>query len=154
MYDPPEQALQPGEAPLPGGVGDPAEPGSVDLLAAALRADAADLATYERVLVSALASAFPEGMIEVERDRSFGDRLSGRGGKVRALRLHLGETTLELVAGRGAPTGYVARGVRGVTISRKEVPLSEWARQLAEALQRHAAESAEASAALARLLGA
>jgi hypothetical protein len=133
---------------------DPSTPESVDLLAAALRANVADLATYERVLVTALAAAFPEGMIEVDRERSMGDKLAGRPGKVRALRLHLGETTLELVAGRGTPVGFVARGVRGVTISRKELPLPEWTFQLAAALQRHAAESAEASAALGKLLGA
>lgn len=138
----------PAEAPGLGG------PGEVELLAAALRADVADLATFERVLVTSLAAAFPEGMVEVDRERSLSDRMAGRDGKVRALRLHLGETTLELVAGRGTPVGYVARGVRGVTISRKEVPLSEWVGQLAEALQRHAAKSAEASEALGRLLGA
>lgn len=160
---PSEQSLMPaGGAPSEGtdGLGGPGEvaglggPGEVELLAAALRADVADLATFERVLVTTLAAAFPEGMVEVDRERSLSDRMAGREGKVRALRLHLGETTLELVAGRGTPVGYVARGVRGVTISRKELPLSEWVSQLAEALQRHAARSAEASEALGRLLGA
>ena len=140
-----------GRSPEPPGA--PGGAPSVEMLAAALRADVGDLATYERVLVSSLAAAFPEGMIEVERDRSLADKMAGRPGRVRALRLHLGETTLELVSARGTPVAYVAREVRGVTISRKEVALSEWTRQLAEALQRHAAESAEASAALGRLLG-
>jgi hypothetical protein len=132
---------------------DAGAPGAVDLLAAALRADTTDLATYERVLVSSLAGAFPVGMIEVDRDPSLGAKIAGRDGKVRAIRLHLGENTLELVSTRGSLVGFVARGVRGVTISRKEVPLAEWALQLATALQEHAQKSAEASAALARLLG-
>lgn len=126
---------------------------SIDLLAAALRADSADLASYEKVLVGTLASAFPEGMIEVDRERSLSDKMAGRPGKVKALRVHLGETTMELAAGRGGTLGYVAREVRGITISRKEVPLGEWSRQLAEALATHAAESADASEALRRLLG-
>ncbi len=148
-----EHLPEPLGARLPADPAEIAEP-SVELLAAALRADVGDLATYERVLVTTLSAAFPEGMIEVERNRSLSDKVAGRPGTVRSLRLFFGETTLELTAGRGTPVGYVARGVRGVTISRKEVPLSEWTRQLAEALSRHARESAEAAAALGRLLGA
>ncbi len=128
--------------------------GSVDLLAAALRADASDLESYERVLVATFADSLPAGMVEIDRERSLGDRMAGRPGKVAAIRVRLGESTLELRSGRGGMTGVLARGVRGVTISRQEVPVAEWTRLLAEHLQALAAQNAEARAALGRLLGA
>ena len=127
---------------------------SVDLLAAALRADASDLETYERVLVATFADALPQGMVEVDRERSLGDRMAGRPGKVVAIRIHLGETTLELRSGRGGLTGLLSRGVRGVTISRQEVPVAQWTQLLAEHLHAVAVQNAEARAALGRLLGA
>src|SRR3954447_10933283 len=49
-------------------------------LAVALRTDRADVASYASVLTDALGSALPEGMVEVERDRSMKDRLAGRPG--------------------------------------------------------------------------
>ena len=48
---------------------------------------AADLDVYARVLTTSLAAALPEGIVEVERDRSMGDRLAGRPGIVRSLRV-------------------------------------------------------------------
>jgi hypothetical protein len=45
-------------------------PDSVALLAAALRADAADLESYERVLAATIAAILPEGMLEIVRDRA------------------------------------------------------------------------------------
>jgi hypothetical protein len=128
--------------------------GTVDMLAAALRADASDLETYERVLVSTFADALPAGMVEVDRERSLGDRMAGRPGKVVAIRIHLGETTLELRSGRGGLTGLLSRGVRGVTISRQEVPVAQWTELLAQHLHAQAQQNAAARAALGRLLGA
>ncbi|MDA8034617.1 MAG: hypothetical protein M0T71_10675 [Actinomycetota bacterium] len=134
----------------PGGVA----AGDVDLLAAALRAERADLEVYERVLVGTLAEALPEGVVEVTRERSMADRLAGRPGRVQAIRARLGEHELELHEGRHGLVGTVARQVRGVAISRKEVGLDEWTRLLAEHLSAFAAHSAAARAALGRLLGA
>ena len=130
------------------------EPDDVDLLAAALRADSADLDVYARVLTTSLADALPDGMVTVERDRSMGDRMAGRPGTVRSLRVDAGETTLQLGRGRGGvPVATVARAVRGVVISSKEVPIDEWVRLLADHLAARARQSAAARAALARLLG-
>jgi len=134
----------------------PAEtPGADDvaLLAAALRADSGDLESYGRVLVSSLADSLPAGCLEIERDRTLGDRVAGRPGAVRSIRIQLGEVTLELAAVRSRLVGTVARSVRGVAISRREVPLGEWAVAFAEALAAFALENAEARAALSRLLG-
>ncbi|MCU1489212.1 MAG: hypothetical protein JWM85_617 [Acidimicrobiaceae bacterium] len=126
----------------------------VDLLAAALRADQADLDTYSRVVLGTLADALPAGVVEVDRDRSVSDRMAGRPGRVRALRIGLGDVVLELVSARNGLQGMVTRQVRGVAISRKEVTLPAWTALLAEHLHRIATESASARQALARLLGA
>jgi hypothetical protein len=133
---------------------EPAGSDEVALLAAALRADTADLATYERVLVGSLAETLPTGCVEVVRDRSMSDRLAGRPGVPRAIRIHLGEIDLELTSTKGRLVGTVGRSVRGVAISRKEVALGEWTTSFAEALSAFAKESLEARSALERLLGA
>ncbi|HWD25481.1 MAG TPA: hypothetical protein VG368_08430, partial [Acidimicrobiales bacterium] len=112
---------------------EPAGAEEVALLAAALRADAGDLATYERVLVGSLSDSLPPGCVEIDRNRSISDRLAGRLGEPRAIRIHLGETTLELAMTKGRLVGTVGRSVRGVAISRREVPLGEWATSFAEA---------------------
>jgi len=126
----------------------------VHALAAALRADAGDLDVYATVLTDTLADALPAGMVEVERDRSVSDRLRGRHGRAVAVRVRLDDTTLELLAGRpGRPEARVVKEVRGVVISRQEVPLATWAELLAQHLAAQAAASAQASAALGRLLG-
>jgi len=135
---------------VPGGEGTE----SVEMLAAALRADLADLDVYERVLVSSLSEVLPEGVLEVVRERSMGDRMAGRPGKVRAVRAHLGEHEMELTPGRSGMKASVTRQVRGVAISRKEVSLEEWAQLLAEHLSSFAAQNAAAREALSRLLGA
>lgn len=134
----------------------PDAPGApdVDALTAALRADSSDLEIYSRVLSTSLSEAFPAGMVQVERDRSLGDRLAGRPGKVRTLRIDAGDTSLVLETGRGGvPVARVATAVRGVVISTKQVELSEWVRVLAEQLTQRARESAAARATIARMLG-
>jgi hypothetical protein len=139
---------------LPDVPGQGPEPDDVDALAAALRADSADLDVYARVLTTSLAEALPEDMVSVEHDRSLGDRMAGRPGTVRSLRIDTGDATLELSRGRGGvPVARVARAVRGVVISSKEVPVEEWVQALADHLASRAKSSASARAALARLLG-
>jgi hypothetical protein len=129
------------------------QPDDIDLLAASLRADATDLDIYSRVLTTSLSDALPSEMIAVERDQSLRDRLSGRPGKVVGIRVLLGEITLELLRGPGIPLAKVVHVVRGVTISSREVAMTEWSRLLAEALALRARESAAARQALAGLLG-
>jgi hypothetical protein len=128
-------------------------PEDIDLLAASLRADAADLDLYARVLTTSLSDALPADMLEIEHDQSLRDRLAGRPGRVAGIRVLLGDTTLELSAGRGLPKARVVRVVRGVTIASREVEIAEWSRLLAEALAERARESSSARAALAALLG-
>jgi hypothetical protein len=126
----------------------------VDALAAALRADASDLDVYARVLTTSLAAALPHEMVAVDRDRSLADRIAGRDGKVRRIRIALGDWELTLAPGpAGVPLAQARQKVRGVAISSREVTLDEWARLLASGLATRARASADARAALRRLLG-
>jgi hypothetical protein len=130
-----------------------AQGSNVEALAAVLRADTSDLDAYHRVLSSTIGDLLPAGMVEVDRERSMGDRVAGRPGSATAIRLHLGDKTLELVAHHGRLVATVAQDVRGVTISRREVPVAEWVQQLAIYLAALASENADARDALGRLLG-
>ncbi len=137
-----------GQDELPGGLG------AVDLLAAALRSGAQDLSSYERVLFKSLAESLPAGVVEVRRERSMADRVAGRPGRATAISVHLGDETLEIAERRGSTVASVARDVRGVTISRREVSLAEWSEHLAEQLARFAEKNSAARDAILRLLGA
>lgn len=125
----------------------------VEQLAAVLRAETSDLDSYHRVLSSTIGDLLPGGLVEVDRQRSMADRLANRPGAATAIRLHLGDKTLELVSHRGRLVATIAQDVRGVTISRKEVPVADWVQALATYLASMAADSADAREALGRLLG-
>ncbi len=126
--------------------------GSVELLAAALRQDAADLEIYARVLTGTLADALPEGSVTVERKRGMADRLAGREGRVERLEVALGEQRLALILKGGRVTGEVCKEVRGVVLSRRPAPLDEWVAALASAISVRAESDARAKAALERLI--
>jgi hypothetical protein len=138
-----------------GGDVEPFGPHSVDLVAAAFAAegDLSDVGMFVRVLTRSFADALPEGMVDVDYDRSLGDRLAGRPGTPAALRISFPERRLELRAGKGWPDAEVQQIVRGVVLSRRQVPVEEWVRTLATELTALAARNAEARAALAGLLG-
>ena len=130
------------------------EPPDIAMLAAALRADTSDLNVYANVLTSTLADALPDGMVEVDRTRSLGDRLAGRAGDATSVRLRFGEVTLELARDRaGQLQARELTAVRGVVISRRELTVEDWANRLAEQLAALARRSQAANVALARLLG-
>ncbi|GAA1914994.1 hypothetical protein [Streptantibioticus ferralitis] len=134
----------------------PYEPGgapdSVDLLAAALRQDAADLEVYAQVLTGTLADALPPGSVAIERKRGMADRLAGREGRVERLDVSLGEQRLVLNLSGGRPTGEVCKEVRGVVLSRRPVALDEWVQALASAIAARAESDARARAALEKLI--
>lgn len=136
-------------------VGDLEPVPDLDLVAAALRADRADVVTFTHVLGATLGDSLPPGMVEVERARSAADRLRGRPGEPTTVRVRTPDRELELRRGRhGAVEAEVRQVVRGVVISRRPVDLDEWTRTLAEELTKLAAHDAAARGALARLLGA
>lgn len=126
--------------------------GDVELIAASLRADAADVDTYARVLTATLGDALPAGMVRVERDRSLGDRLAGRPGRVVAVTVSGRDRELVLrETGRGVTTSIV-RAVRGVVIARDEVDLDAWLTALAAEVSTAARSSAASRTALERFL--
>jgi len=134
---------------------EPLGPDSVDLVASALTAsaDLSDVGMFVRVFSRSFADALPEGMVEVDSDRSLGDRLAGRPGTPVAVRISFPEMRLELRATRGWPDAEVQQVVRGVVLSRRQVPVEEWVHTLAAELTDLAARNASARAALAALLG-
>jgi hypothetical protein len=125
----------------------------VELLAAALRQDSADLDVYAKVLSVSLVESLPPGAVQVERKRTMADRMAGREGTVTSLDVALGETRLGLRMDRGRPIGEICKEVRGVVLSRQQVGLDEWIAALAQGLADTAASSARAREALRRYLG-
>lgn len=127
--------------------------GDVQLLAASLRTDRADVASYARVLTGALHDALPPGMVEVEQRRGLSDRMAGREGRAVAVVVHGEGRQLALREGpHGAVGAEVRQIVRDVVISRRTVTIEQWLQALAEDLTKVAARDAAARAALERLL--
>jgi len=121
---------------------EPADGLSLDMVAAALRADSKDVSIYARVLTESLGGALPPDCVTVDRVRSMSDRMHGRPGEVSKLTVRLGDQvlTLGVQPGRG-PAAEICREVRG-----------EWTGELAKALVAHAEQNAQAAEALRRLV--
>jgi hypothetical protein len=135
------------------------EPGSnpspgldLDMVAAALRADSADVAIYAQVLTSSLGESLPPGCVTVDRQRTMSDRVKGRPGEVTKVVVRLGERVMSLTVQRGVPLAEICTEVRGVVLSRQPVPVGAWAQELARALVAHAEQNAETASALRRLV--
>jgi hypothetical protein len=125
---------------------------SLEMVAAALRADNADAAVYARVLANSLSEALPPGYVTVERERSMADRMKGRPGEISKVAIRLGDQVMTLAVRGGQPTAEICREVRGVVLSRQSVPLHQWASALASALVDHAQGNAAAAEALRKLV--
>jgi hypothetical protein len=130
----------------------PEDPLSLDMVTAALRADSADVAVYARVLASSLSEALPPDWVIVDRERSVSDRMHGRPGEVSKVSVRLGDNLMTLAVKGGRPAAEICREVRGVVLSRENVPLPDWAARLASALVSHAENNAQAAEALRRLV--
>ena len=131
---------------------EPAENPSMDMVAAALRADSSDIAIYARVLTESLGESLPAGCVTVDRDQSMSDRMRGRPGTVKKVTVRLGDHVMTLAVQRGLPVAEVCREVRGIVLSRQQVPLDQWAAELARALVGHAEQNAVTAAALRKLV--
>ena len=125
---------------------------SLEMVTAALRLDSADVAVYTRVLTKSLSEALPPGYVTVERERSMSDRMRGRPGEVSKVAIRLGDQLMTLEVKNGQPAAEICREVRGVVLSRQNVPLQQWASALASALVQHAENNAQAAQALRRLV--
>jgi hypothetical protein len=124
----------------------------VELLAAALRRDSADLDLYANVLSVSLVDSLPRDAVRVERKRTVADRMAGREGSVTSLDVTLGDTRLALRLDRGRMIGELSKEVRGIVLSRQQIGLDEWISVLARALAETAASNARAREALERFL--
>jgi len=131
---------------------EPAESPSLDMVAAALRADSSDIAIYARVLTESLGDSLPAGWVTVDRDQSVSDRMRGRPGKVTKITVRAGEQVMTLSVQRGVPVAEICREVRGIVLSRQPVPIDQWAAALAQALLNHAEQNAVTAQALRKLV--
>ena len=131
---------------------DPDDALSLEMVTAALRLDSADVAVYARVLTKSLSEALPPGYVTVERERSMSDRMRGRPGEISKLAIRLGDQLMTLEVKNGQPAAEICREVRGVVLSRQNVPVQQWASALASALVLHAENNAQAAQALRRLV--
>jgi hypothetical protein len=125
---------------------------SLDLVTAALRADSTDVTIYARVLAQSLGEALPGDCVSVERERTMSDRMRGRPGEISKIVARLGEQQMTLAVKNGQPVAEICRAVRGVVLSRRTVPIGEWAAALASALVAYAEQNAEAAQALRKLV--
>jgi hypothetical protein len=125
---------------------------SLEMVTAALRMDSADVALYARVLSKSLSEALPPEYVTVERERSMSDRMKGRPGEITRVAVHLGDQLMTLAVKHGQPYAEICREVRGVVLSRENVPVQQWASALASALMVHAENNAQAAEALRRLI--
>lgn len=124
----------------------------VELLAAALRRDSADLDLYTKVLTVNLADSLPPGAVRVKRRRTVADRMAGREGAVTDVDVALGDQRLALRVGRDRVDAEIRKEVRGVVLSRRQVGLDEWIDALARAIAAAADSSARAREAVERFL--
>lgn len=125
---------------------------SLEMVTAALRMDSADVAVYTRVLSKSLSEALPADYVTVERERSMSDRMRGRPGEISKVAIRLGDQLMTLAVRNGQPSAEICREVRGVVLSRQNVPLQQWASALASALVKDAESNAQAAEALRRLV--
>jgi hypothetical protein len=139
--DPGAGALEPQSGPLPG----------FDMVAASIRADASDVETFFRVLVSKMCDALGDRVTVkrsgglLKRDRPVTgvemDLTSGGGGVVLA-------ATRE----HNAVNCTVVRRVRGIALSTKQVSMPEWIEELVTALADEAQRSQQTWSALHGML--
>jgi hypothetical protein len=119
----------------------------MDLLAASIRADAADTRLFVEVLATKLEEALP-GIVEVRRQKG----LLRRSHPVQALFVQLGDRRFELHHHPHTVQARIALQARGITLKTEDTPLDAWIDALSRALDERARTSAETRAALERLI--
>lgn len=122
---------------------------SFDLDAAGLRVDSADVAAYVEALAHKLEIALPAQTTVQRRAKKFLSREK----VVEAIEVRLGDHCYALQAHGHRVQASRGKSVRDVTIRNEPLELDDWVRALAGDLRARAAESAEARAALDRLVG-
>jgi hypothetical protein len=124
-----------------------------DLTAAGLRADGTDL----KVSVEVLARKLEESLPQQTRVERHGGGLLGRGEKrVRQVQVDLGGAggvRYQLAVAGDRVEGFRERQVGGISIKREPLEPDRWVAALTAELRTEAERSAQARAALERLLG-
>jgi hypothetical protein len=120
-----------------------------ELVAASLRADAGDVATFMETLAAKLVSTLP-GSVSVLRwrTRMFGPKAVGK------IVVDLGGERLELACaqGSGRVEARRARVSGGITLSSEAISIDSWIERLSEGLVREADSNGQTRQALERLL--
>jgi hypothetical protein len=118
-----------------------------EMVAASIRADATDVKTFMDVLAVKLEQALP-GMVYVEREGG----LFKKEHKVKAIRIQIDDKLYDLMRAGAGLEARLSHQVRGITLKNEALALDAWITELSHHLSRHAASSAEARAALERLV--
>jgi hypothetical protein len=119
----------------------------IDLVTAALRADASDVRAFVEALAVKLEQAVPEAAtVERRRDGMFGPK------RVRRIAVDAGGQRMELRAGGSSLQTLCARVSGGIVLKNEELPTDAWLRALGEALADQARQSQTTRQALERLL--
>lgn len=118
-----------------------------DMVAAAIRADAADMGTFMEALAAKLNEALP-GHVEVEREGG----LFQKEHRVRLITVDLQDRRYELERVRSAVEARLAHQVRGIRLKTEVIPLGDWIDTLARHLASYAETNAQARAALGKLV--
>jgi hypothetical protein len=126
------------------------DPGSaLDLAAAEVRLDRADMHDLIEALATRLEQALPQ-MAVVKRHRVGGFR--SKQSEVERIDVALDEERFELAQSRGGFRCTRHRVVRGITLKREELPVAQWVRELVEEVLRAAALGEQARLALEGLM--
>ena len=121
----------------------------IDLPAAALRADGTDLEISIEALATSLEQALP-GIASVERHKVGGFRSKRR--EVWRIAVPLGDEQFELLREDQRTQCTRHKVVRGITLSRQELPMADWIAALVDGLTRGAEVSERDRVALEGLL--
>lgn len=124
------------------------EPLRVDLLAASLRADTADLKAFLEALAVKLEGALPQQTVVSRQNKLF-----SREHPVREIFITLGEHQYRIFREQQGPLITLrAKVVRGIVLKTDQLPMEQWIEELAEGLAKQAEQSFQARAALERFL--
>jgi hypothetical protein len=122
---------------------------SFDLDAAGLRADGPQLLAGVEVLAHKLEISLPRATVVERRAK----RMFSREKVVESIEVRLGTTRYGVRVDGDGVSADRAQEVRGVVIKREPLELAEWVGALEAQLREQAADSADARAALERLVG-
>ena len=118
---------------------------NLELVAAALRADAGDLRVFFQALASKLDQAFP-GRCRVRRAGLLGK------GPVREIAVEVGDARYQAESRNGSVTARRSSIVRGITLKNDELGLDEWIDALARDVLAESERSERGRLALENLL--